>query len=240
VSFLATIRGRSGRAESFICDGEISKAASSERTFSEAQLFIPRSSIAWDSDLLREEGGFPVTVFTDKGTLKGVADQPRWVDFGAELTVYGPERWMEIRFVGTGKIFRHMPAATIARAAIRDGVSGIAPVSIAHGTYLFMPPLVREIIFDGQSILDVLTELTNETQQIWWIDDRLRFHWGERTGIYHPEWFFDDGKLLPELQPLPLFDRIGENIEIEPSGRRFSVRREAQPNLWPSQKTEQV
>lgn len=238
MSHLVTIHGR-GKTVSGYLDGSVTWSAAPGKRYSEAELFVPRGGQFWDRDILRPEGGFRVDIATSAGSFTGIADQPIATDYGVDLRVYGPERWLEIRTVGQA-VYRRISAARVAREAIQQGLIGLAPLPIAHGTYLEAGPPVREIVFDGQPVADVLVQLMEETGQTFRIDERMRFHWCAVVGRYHPVLHFDDGRLLPNLQPLPLLDRVGENIQVEDSGRRHSVRREAQPLLWPSQRVERA
>ncbi len=240
MSFLVTIYGDIPRT--FEGVGEVTFTNPTDQTMPSGRVEVSRWSHGWDAaSIVDPDGGNLVSVDTIYGQWPGVTDQPTYTKSGLmRLNLFGPQRWLEIRRVSPNRTMRGATAGRIFRRAILDAVAGLAPLPLTIGTVLEAPPLIGEMRFSGQTCLDVLQQLMNETGQSFWIDADWRIHWGEAHGVWHDGWWFDDGDLLRELQRLPLNEQHGEYIEIEQSGRQFKVARPGQPLLWPSQHVERV
>ena len=219
-------------------EAEISWAASTERSHGKAELKIGRDSPAWDAEILDERGSMIVTATSRYGIWRGITDRPRWEPSGVRLTAWALSRWCEIRRVSANRVFYQCPAGVIARAAWRDGLAEILPVTA--GSFLMAAPLIPIFRFERQPVLEVLTQLMDATGHAWEIDSRGRFHWQHRLGRYRETWHVDDGALFSTIQEGDLSELSHEVIEVDGQGREFRATRSDAPLWWPQQELERV
>lgn len=206
------------------------------REHGEAQITLTRNSAAWIEEVLSDEGGFFVEIPTRFGVWRGIADVPTFSPEGAKMVVRNITHWAAIRLVGT-RTYYGLTAGALAREAIRQGLLTALPITI--GTILEAPPIIPEYEFRGQSVLDVFTDLSEETGQTWEINDDFQISWIPKQGIFREVWLIDDGNLLRQVQTQTLGEQYQEIIEREPSGRSFTSYNDVIP-LYPQQKEESI
>lgn len=205
-----------------------------------AELFIERSNAAFNSGVIRNDGGTLAEIFTPYGRWTGVADRPIYAPEGWRLPLKHITVWAEIRNVGMNRRIFGATAGDIARMAFRDAIGGThLPVTL--GPILHAPPHINEYEFTGQSLRDVLTFLSEWTGgQEWTITERLQFVWTTYTGRHHTETMVDDGSIFGELQVGTLADRYMEVTDRTEDGEGRMFTAYEMPMFWPSQKTEDV
>lgn len=227
---LASIRGPESSITVDI-PASVQWVISDTRRHGEAKVTIPRDSSAWVEEVINDEGGFFFEIYTSGRIWRGIADVPVYSEAGAEITVRSISHWLNIRHVGY-QTYYGVTAGTIAKAALRQGVTTAVPLTI--GTILEAPPIIAEYEFRGQSVLNIFTDLSELTGQTWTINDDYQVNWIPRQGKHHELWLIDDGRLLDNIQTGSLGDTYSEIIEIDDVGRRFSAFKWS-PALWPQQ-----
>lgn len=234
---LVTIRGQKGVTLDLFA--EVTWAAALDGSYGSAIVQVPRDTAVWATDVIDENGGFLVEIINQFGFWRGVADRPRWRPAGMELDVHHVAEWVELRRVSPNRQFAGATAGQIVRRAVKDALVGLGSVPVTVGPILQAPPLIPLYEFARQTVSDVLSEMHERTGHIWWLDDDLAFHWGQRQGRYRETPVTDDGRLFQEIQPGTLSDVALEIIEVRDGGQEFSVRGNA-PLLWPDQRIERV
>lgn len=234
---LVTVRGQ--RGITLDCFAEPTWAASGGQAIGSASLRIARDSLAWDSDIINEQGGMLVDIHTAAGLWRGIADRPTYTPAGMELEALHINAWATIRHVATGRRMFGVTAGAVAKRAVRDALVGLGSVPVTMGAILEAPPLIN-YAFDGQSLISVLTDLQNQTGQTWLIDDLLRFAWVQQVGKYQELTVIDDGQFLGHLSGDRLADQYLETVEIEQSGRTFTAFDRGAPALWPAQRITRI
>lgn len=227
---LAIIRGPSSSIAIDI-NASVEWTMSDLRQHGESKVFIPRNSAAWISTVINDDGGFFFDIPTSFGRWRGIADVPEYTDAGASITVRNVTHWMAIRNVGTRTFYGLTPGA-IAKEAFRHGIQTAVPLTL--GTILEAPPIMPNYEFRGQSVMDVLTDVSELSGQTWEIDDDFQFNWIPRQGNQYETWIIDDGKLLSNIKTSSLSDTYSEITETDEEGRKFTAFKYA-PALWPQQ-----
>lgn len=213
-------------------------SATASGQFGSCMLDIPRDSAAWDENIVYEDGRYLIEVMSRFGLWRGITDtEPVYSPAGVRVKADHISAWSGIRYMALPRRFQSAPAGLIARYAVRQALIGHDGIPVTLGRLVIAPPLV-DLNLDGQSLADVLAELTSLTGQEWTIDDDLTFNWVMRQGTTHDFVITDDGRLFPDVQ----FDsgHTGEVIEVDDAGRRFVAYSGEAPRLWPSQETERV
>lgn len=205
-----------------------------------ATVRLNRDSAAWHEDVISEFGGMLVRISTPAGDWMGIADSPVFSPAGAELRCQHIHAWMKTQHVSTVRRLHGLTAGAIARRALQDAMIGLGSVPVTPGSFVEAPPVLAAVDFRGQSLLSVLTDLQNQTGQVWVLDNRLRFHWRQQGGQYREHTLIDDGQYLSTLQRTPLADQYAQDIEVERSGRTFTARNPDAPALWPAQRITRV
>lgn len=213
---------------------EVSWGSAPAREYGNLTFTVQRGSAAWSHDVLSEAGGFLVEIATNVGRLRTIADKPTYTPAGMTFKGLPLEHWLSERVVGPNQTFRSALAGHVFQAGFRDAIAG--RVQLKLGSVMMAPPLISEITFQGQSFMEVIHALMNETGHEWWIDDDLRLHWGAYQGRFHERWIVDDGAIFKRLQLGSLLEIDSEVIEIEPDGATFVAHGGTAPLLWPSQR----
>lgn len=227
---LAIVRGQSSSV-AIDLNASVEWTMSDLRKHGEAKVNIQRDTSAWIEEILSDDGGFFFEIPTSFGTWRGVADVPKYTPAGAEITVRNITHWLAIRNVGYRTFYGLTPGA-IAKQAIRQGILTAVPLTV--GSILEAPPIIPEYEFNGQSVLDVFTDLSELSSQTWEIDEDYQVNWIHRQGKQYDTWLIDDGKLIDNIQTKTLGDTYSEIIETDDVGRRHTAFKYAPP-LWPQQ-----
>lgn len=235
---LITIRNQ--RSQIIDIQAEISWTANGDRQLAKASITIPRDSPGWSAEVIDERGGFIVECDSRYGRFVGVADRPQYTELGAEITVHHIGVWLSLRRVRNGLTIPATTAGTILRIAFADAFSGRASTPLILGSILDAPPLITEFSFHGQTFLDVVTQLMDETGHVWEIDERLRFNWGARQGQYRPYWLIDDGQLFARITPGTMGDQYAETLETSTDGHSTTIYANDVPMFWPAQRVVRI
>lgn len=227
---LAIIRGPSSQIAIDV-DASVEWTMSDLRQHGEAKVTIPRDSAAWAEEVIADNGGFFFEIPTPFGTWRGIADVPKYTDVGADITLRSVTHWLSIRNVGNRTYYGLTPGA-IAKEAIKQGLKTSVPVT--EGTILQAPPFLPVYEFRGQSVLDIFTDLSEQSGQTWEINDQFQVSWLPRQGNHYETWIIDDGKLLKDIQLGNLGDQYSEVIEIDDVGRVYTAFNYTHV-LWPQQ-----
>lgn len=214
---------------------DVTWQTSNGQQFGSAKLSIPRTSRAWNADIVSERGGFLVRIHTPVGDWTGIADSPSYTPAGMSLDVLHLNTWAAQRHVAAHRRFCGLSGGAIAKRAVEDALAGLGAVPVTIGPILEAPPILNTYEFKRQTLLAVLTDLSRLTGQQWTINERLQFTWRGQIGQYREFLLIDDGKFLDRLQRTPLADQHRERIEVEPSGRTFTAYDRTTPALWPAQ-----
>lgn len=228
---LAVVRGPES-AKAIDLPASVEWTMTDLRRHGEARVEIPRDSLLWDEEIIADKGGFFFEIYTSFGIWRGVSDVPEYTETGASIVVRNLTHWMTIRNVGRNVTYYGLTAGAIAREAIRQGILTILPITV--GTILEAAPIVPEYTFNGQTVIQVLNDLSDLTNQTWEIDEHYQFNWLPRQGNHHEIWIVDDGKILPKIQLTTLNNTFAEVIETDDAGRQFSAFTYTHP-LWPKQ-----
>lgn len=218
---------------------EVTWQSSNGQQYGSAKLTIPRSSRAWDSDIISERGGFLVRIHTPVGNWQGIAESPTFTPSGMSMDVLHLNTWTHIRHVAPYRAFCGLSGASIVKQAISDALVGLGSVPVTIGPMVEAPPIIN-YEFKGQTLLSVLTDISRLTGQQWTINEQLQFVWRSQIGRYREFVLVDDGRFLGRLQRDPLANQIREHIEVEPSGRDYTAYDHTTPALWPSQEIVRV
>lgn len=217
--------------------------AKSKGQFGSVSFFLPRSSPAWGSPAIREDGGSLVKVSDGESVWTGILDEPKPEDEGMSLSALEIGKWIERRELAVRREFRGCTPDVIARRAIQDGFIGTGVLPVTIGPCAIAAPLIPYYAFDGKKMVrDVLNYLQQETGQEWEIDHRTyEFRWQVQTGRYHEGLLIDQGDLLPSIQIGKLEDRYQQVTEIDQRTKRsFTAWNMTTPPLWPAQKILEV
>lgn len=221
-------------------DTTVEWTSSALREVGKATFVIPASSPAWDEDVIDPRGGFFVKIVTHRGPWHGVAIEVADVDEGFRVTAWDYRVFIEYRKVASNRSFWGVTAGCIARRAFMDAMVGIGGMPFTIGSILEAPPIIHEYRFTGQTLLNVLSDLADRTGHYWEIDGNGTFHWVSLIGRSHDFILVDDGKFSSSLKRRSLREEMSESIEVESSGRTFSVLNPSVPITWPSQETRDI
>lgn len=206
-------------------------AASVSGNRPEASFTLPRHSPAW-GETLDDRGGWVARIRTPRGSLTVITNRPETDARGMHFQGLHVSYWLE-QPVQMERAFHSALAGHVVRAVFRDAILGNERSPLKLGSVLMAPPLV-DIEISGQTVLDVLTELRNQTGHEWMLDDTaLTFSWGPREGRSHEHWIVDDGALFERVQHGSLLDEPAQVIEIEPDGGRYTSINPNAPIYWP-------
>lgn len=213
---------------------------SAGREFGKAVFIIPFESAAWDEEVINEKGGFIVHISTQYGIWSGVATQVEDHDAGFEVTAWDFRVYVGTRSVAPNRSFHGVTAGIIAKRAFEDALVGLGGLPFTVGSILEAPPIIAQYQFTGQKLQDVLTELAERTGHHWTIDHQGIFHWVSISGVSHDYILIDDGLFRDKLQRRPLREEFSESIEVEDTGRTFTVYNPSVPLTWPSQEIREL
>src|SRR5690606_31020018 len=155
----------------------------------------------------------------------GIADIAEWGPESVTIRVLDIHEWVRSRLVAGQRLFRCCSAGIIVRVALRDAFVGLGSVPITVGAIVDAPPLIDQYQFDRQPLESVLSDLQEQTGQVWRIDARtLRFDWQMSAGKYHDSVLVDNGTLIDNIQLGTLREQNREVIERDRrTGRTFSA-----------------
>lgn len=206
--------------------------------FGSCRVRIGRESPAWDDEVVARGARILVEVMGRFGPWRGITDgRPDFDPAGVTLTIEHQHAWTAIRHVSGPRLFQSAPAGIVARVAVRQALIGHDGIPVRLGQFTICPPLV-DIELSDQSLADVLAELADLSGQEWYLDERLRFHWVMRQGVYREFMVTDDGRLFPSIALAG--EDAAEFIEVDDAGRRFVSHSPEAARLWPAQVAERI
>lgn len=223
-------------AGSFAVD--LVESSQAGKRYGSATFTVPREHPAWEHAALLARGGMLVTI----GGWRGVADMPRFTAEGAVISAIDVQEWARMRPVGARRVFRSCSAGVIVRAAVHDAFTGLGVVPVRVGAVVDAPPLIPIFRFNRQPLEQVLSEMQEQTGQVWRVDDeRMTFDWQMTLGRYIEDVIVDDGALIPSVQPGSLREQYREVIERDGrTGRVFSAYSGRVPVTWPAVRVEEA
>jgi hypothetical protein len=235
---LVTIQNE--QATSIDIQADVTWTAAVARAHGEAQLKIPRASVAWDANVITERAGFMVGIQTRWGPWWGIADKPTYTPSGLSVTVRGVSNWLGIRRLVRPVTFHGLTAGALARHIYTDAIAGLGGVPVTLGKVLDAPPVINIFEFRKQTALAALEELASRSGQEWELDEGFRLNWVPRQGRHHELWITDDGSLFDSISLGSLSDRTAEAIETAQDGREFRVHANESPATWPKQEVVRI
>lgn len=212
----------------------VTASATTSREHGDAQLYVPRTSAAFDPAYIADLGGFLVEIAMPGGWWRGVADRPAFDPSGCTLSLLPFSQWLDIRLLTIPRTFYAAPAGIIARQALRDGLEGLGAAIILPGTMVIAPPVLPVYQFNGQSVLSCLTDLAAFTGQEWALDNQT-LSWRPQQGRYREFHIVDDGLYFASFTDGSLQDTAAEVIEVQPDGSSLTVRAGDALPFWPKQ-----
>lgn len=221
-------------------DAEVDWVTSSGREFGKAVFTIPAGSAAWDDEVINERGGFIVHITTPWGNWSGIAVTVEDVDAGFEVTAWDYRVFTENRHVSPHRSFHGVTPGIIARSAVEDALVGLGGLPFTIGSILEAPPIIDQYEFTGQSLVQVLSELAERSGHYWYISNDGVFNWVSMVGIARDYILVDDGLFRDKLQRRSLREEFAESVEVENTGRTFTVYNPGVPITWPSREVRDI
>lgn len=177
--------------------------------------------------------GAVLTALTPWGVWRGVIDEPQPNEAGWQITAYHPVRWLDLRPVAPQQELLGLPAGAIARLAVTQAMAGLGATPIRIGPCVEAPPPITSYTFRGQSALQVLTDLMDQTEQEFLVTPDGEFRWvAQGTALWHDRVVVD---ALGHFGPLPgesLNELAWEVTEVR-AGLPWTIRDTRVPATWP-------